>query len=279
MKKLILVTGADGFIGQHLTATLLRSGYDVQLIDDIFQPVKPRGKLHAVIHLAGVSLARHFKEDPHTSFNVNLMGTLTFLELARQSGAHFVFASSSAVYGNPRSLRVSEAHPLRPINAYAKSKVMGEILCEEYAKLMSAPVTVLLFFNVFGQGQRSEFIIPSIVKSITDNSPVNLRNPNSKRDFLYIDDLNEAIKRVIKSKLKGFHVFNVGNGQSHAVKEIVKEMMLLTRKNISWKKISGPKMAEVRAINADIKAIKREVGWTPKISLREGLKRILDHHK
>jgi len=283
----ILVTGASGFVGRHLTEELKRHGAEVLAIDehgnnsiDVRDWRRIRdlgsriGKLDLVYHLAALMFVPYSFENPREVYDVNVLGTLNILELCRvYSVSRFIFASSY-VYGPPRYLPIDEEHPLNPTSPYARSKVMGEDLCRAYNEDYGLRLTILRPFNIYGEGQSDNFLIPSILKQLRCGT-IELQDPEPRRDFLYISDAIEAYVKAGEYKGSGFDIFNIGSGVSYSVDEIVSKILEAWGQKAKVSYQHQRRKAEMMDVVADVHKAKRELGWEPKIDLVEGLRRYI----
>ena len=174
----VLVTGGAGFVGTNLVLSLLNHGYDVKIFDDLSTGLEQNIPKDAefinaslldtsnlnnaikdcdvVVHLGARGSVPRSIKDPIATHDVNSSGTLNVLEAARSSGSHYIFSSSSSVYGSNMSLPKSEDMVLRPLTPYAASKMSGEALSLAYAKSYELPVSTFRFFNIFGPWQRPD---------------------------------------------------------------------------------------------------------------------------
>ncbi|HIK13125.1 MAG TPA: NAD-dependent epimerase [Oscillatoriaceae cyanobacterium M33_DOE_052] len=236
MPEIILVTGAAGFIGFHLTQKLLEIGYNVIGIDNLntyydinlkqarlallekqpmFQfsllnlsdktaisEVFHRYQPHKVVHLAGQAGVRYSITNPHAYADSNLVGFLNILEGCRHSQVqHLVFASSSSVYGANTKMPFSVSDNTdHPISLYAATKKANEMMAHTYSHLYHLPTTGLRFFTVYGPWGRPDMAYFIFTKSIIESSPIDLFNYGQmRRDFTYIDDIIEGIIRVLNN--------------------------------------------------------------------------------
>ncbi|MBT3394990.1 NAD(P)-dependent oxidoreductase [archaeon] len=264
MVKKILITGSEGFVGSRLIEKF-ENKYDLTLFDkkfnrDITNPESFKGlDVDYVIHLAAITRSDNLFE----MFDVNVNGTFNVLEFCKNSGANLIFASSSAVYGNIES-PITETSNLNPSSYYAITKKLGEELCKFYYDNFSVNNTILRIFNPYGPNQTEGFLIPDILSQLGE-SEINLGNPYQKRDYIYIDDLVDAIDKSLD--LNKFNIINIGTGTSYCVKELVKK---ITDKKVNFSDLS---MVE-SDIYADISKAKKLLSWVPKVSLEEGIKYI-----
>ena len=281
MKKKVMVTGSSGFIGQHLLDLLLfdydviapsSSDLDVQDIK-AFEKYENE-KIEHVIHMAGKTFVPQSWESPQQFFNVNTMGTLNVLEFCRKKKISMTYISAY-VYGQPKMNPIPESMQVNPNNPYAKSKQMAEEFCKFYCENFESDVSVLRLFNVYGTKQNERFLIPHIVNQVmSEKQEIQVLDLLPKRDYVYITDVCEAIKMSVE-KTKSFHLFNIGTGESHSVQEIIdfcQEIAVTNKKVISKNEVRHNELNDVRA---DIDLIRKEWNWSPKVSIRDGLKKMI----
>ena len=232
--KNILVTGAAGFIGYHLSQKLLGQGIHVVGLDnlnDYYDPNLKQARLDrltpnpafthinidladrsamedlfstnqfgAVVNLAAQAGVRYSLKNPHSYVNTNLVGFLNVLEGCRHNGVqHLVFASSSSVYGANTNMPFSVHHNVdHPVSLYAASKKANELMAHSYSSLFALPCTGLRFFTVYGPWGRPDMALFLFTKAILEDQPIDIFNHGKmKRDFTYIDDIVEGVYRVI----------------------------------------------------------------------------------
>jgi len=239
MKK-ILVTGAAGFIGAHLTKQLIEGGAEVVGLDNLNDYYDPRLKkdrmatlaegkgfthvnidladrsameklfkdisFDAVINLAAQAGVRYSLINPHSYVDTNLVGFVNLLEGCRHSGVeHFVYASSSSVYGANTKMPFTVHDNIdHPVSLYAASKKANELMAHTYSHLFGLPTTGLRFFTVYGPWGRPDMALFLFTKAILEDKPINVfNNGNMERDFTYIDDIVEGVCRVVQKVPQG----------------------------------------------------------------------------
>jgi dTDP-glucose 4,6-dehydratase len=287
MKKRILITGVTGFIGRALAEKLRANGYDVIGLSldnrdigfdyfnidvvDSSALKKVTKKVDAVVHLAAPTSHKEITDNPDIALKTNLIGTYNMLGFFESSTAKtFIYASTGKVYGRITQLPCKEEHPLDPQNMLGKFKRITEELIRAFACGSQKNFVILRIFNVYGPGQKEGFVIPDILSKI--GKKIVLGDINSKRDYLYIDDLLDAFIAVIKADTEGLQVFNVGTSKSYSAKELVKILSKLTGKKLEIEiDKSRLRKDEFRDEYADISKLKA-LGWYPKIGIEEGLK-------
>lgn len=277
--KRILVTGSNGFVGRYLVEELKRQDVEVVTLTDQngsridvrdWQKIKEIKDIDMVYHLAAVTYVPFSFENPRETYDVNVLGTLNILELCRLRDVEKIVFLSSYVYGQPQYLPIDEKHLLQPTNPYARSKVLGENLCRAYYEDYYLKCVILRPFNIYGEGQSNNFLMPFILKQLIKGK-IELNDPKPKRDFLYIKD---AVDSYIKAGEfdKDFEIFNIGNGKSYSVNEIVNKLIKMYGKDVKVNYKNDRRKNEIMDTLADIKKAKVKLCWKPKVSIDEGLK-------
>ena len=310
----IFLTGGAGFIGSHLTRSLLSQGHSVVCIDnlnDFYDPsikvnnlkefesnrayhfyqndIRDKGavelifnthKIDLVIHLAAQAGVRPSIDDPELYYAVNIMGTLNILEQMKASGCKkMIFGSSSSVYGNNKQTPFSEKHPVdNPISPYAATKKSGELLCHTFHKLYNIDIFCLRFFSVYGPGQRPEMAIAKFTKAIFDGNPIPMfGDGSSERDYTYVDDIVKGILLSIKH-LKGFEILNIGESSTISLKNLIQLIEQICEKKAIVNQL--PMQAgDVRITYADISKANSLIGYAPKTSIEEGVRRYVNWYR
>ena len=307
----ILVTGGAGYIGSH-TAALLRARGDFVVVFDSLElgyrqaigdtplvvgNTRDRGlvkqvigdhKLEAVIHFAAYKAAGESMTNPAKYFDNNVHGSLQLMEAACQAGVHqFVFSSTAAVYGTPKTLPVRESDELRPENPYGESKLIVERMLKWYATCHGLRSVVLRYFNAAGaatggdNGEDPRFVqnlIPLVMKVATGRAPTlrvfgaDYPTPDGTgiRDYIHVLDLAEAHARALDFLAAGnaSDVFNVGTGQGASVLEVLGHARRISGVNIQAENI-GRRPGDPAAVFADNRKAREVLGWTPRYGLEE----------
>ena len=304
----ILITGGAGFIGSHVSRRLLDRGETLTVLDDFNDYYDPglkranvaalvdrpgyrvvegdirdqglvdelfkRGRFDAVIHLAARAGVRPSLAQPILYEDVNCIGTLRLLEAARAHGpANFVFASSSSVYGINEKVPFSEDDPVdRPISPYATTKRAGELLCFNYHHLYGLRTSCLRFFTVYGPGQRPEMAIAKFTDLLARGKPVPLFGTGAtRRDYTYIDDIVDGVVAAL-DLAPGFEIFNLGGSETTGLSDLVHGIAtaLEVEPRIEFQ---PEQLGDVPLTFADVSKARHMLGYSPKVSIREGLKR------
>ena len=311
-----LVTGGAGFIGSNIVERLLKDGHSVRVLDNFssgkeenlsFTKGTPafeliRGDIRDkstcdkackdidyVLHQAALRSVPKSMKDPQSYIDVNISGILNMLETAaRNKIKRFVFASSSSVYGDVENFPQKEDFTPEPISPYALSKLSGEHFCRIFSEHFGLETICLRYFNVFGPRQALDdeyaVVIPKFIHCILhDQQPPIFGSGKQSRDFTYIDNVVEAnissaTAQINTQKSKIHQVFNVANGKDNTVLELVELLNKIIGKSIK------PKFLPVRAgdvfrTSADISKIKKRIGFLPKVSFEEGLRKTVDYWK
>ena len=322
----ILVTGTAGFIGFHVVQRLLSSGRAVVGLDsvnDYYDPALKRARLDvlarqsnftfvqsdladreatkslfalyrfsAVVHLAAQAGVRYSLENPHAYTDANIEGFLNVLEGCRHHGCrHLLFASSSSVYGTNTKLPFSVQDNVdHPISLYAASKKANELMAHAYSHLYRIPATGLRFFTVYGPWGRPDMAMFIFAKAIVEGKPIRLFNHgNMRRDFTYVDDVVEAIARLIDKPPQGnpawsgadpdpassaapWKIYNIGNNRPEELMHVV---ALLEKEfgRAAIKEMLPMQPGDVPATYADVEGLARDVGFRPATSIEEGIAR------
>lgn len=305
----ILVTGAAGFIGSHLSEQLLLRGDDVIGLDnfnDYYDPARKRANeqrlgaypnfcmveadlrdregmfrlfadnnITAVAHLAAMAGVRNAVTHPDLYVNVNLNGTQNLLDGARAAGGvgNFVFASTSSVYGNTEQIPFVETDPAdRPLQPYAASKRAAEILAYSYHHLFGQNVTVLRFFTVYGPRGRPDMLAYLLADSLIKGKEIPLYdNGQMYRDWTFVEDTVRGIMAAIDRPL-GYEIINLGRGEPVLLQNFVEIMEELSGRKANV--VPTPRLAADFVRNeADISKARRLLDFNPSVSVLEGVRR------
>jgi nucleoside-diphosphate-sugar epimerase len=286
--KKILITGSSGFIGKNLIDSLLSEYKIIGLIKkkgkskikhitkDISEVTSKDFKnIFCVIHLAAITDPKICKDFPNQCIATNVLGTQKILEASRKNNCKVIYASTSHVYGIPKKIPISETASVSPTSIYAGSKLAGEILCESYHKQFDMDISIVRIFSVYGPKSNNHCVLPSIVKQMKNSNVIKLGNINSKRDFIFISDIVDAFKIILKN-INGFNVYNVGAEKSYSIKEICKKFEKLYGEKIIIKNnLEQNRKIDAKNIICDATKLKK-LGWKSKITLDEGLKKMIN---
>jgi UDP-glucose 4-epimerase len=271
----VLVTGSNGFIGRHLVKALEQAGHTVLGWDlpdqDITQSFGNPTPLDAVIHLAAVASPLLCNEDPANGFNVNVQGTHNILKLAVASGAkRFVLASSAHVYGvSPKYLPTDERHPLWLQDIYTTTKILSEQLCQLFYDNHRLSYAAIRLFNGYGPGQKAGYFVPDMVQRAKAGK-IELRGAQVTKDWAYIDDVVRAYGLALESSFVG--AINIGTGRETKLEVIAARIAKAFGAELTLNE--QPQGGPTRML-CDWRRAQGVLGWTPKVSLEEGLERTI----
>lgn len=283
MKTSVLVTGHTGFVGSALTAALARDGrYEVigasrsqgcDLRDEHALSGMPEFQL--VVHLAGAVGVLQSWAHPLETFRDNLLPTLNVLECARLRGTPVIYMSSY-VYGTPQYLPIDEHHPVQCRNPYARSKRQAELLCEAYAADYQVPVAILRPFNIYGPNQTPDSLIPSVIRQARETGRVRVHDLEPKRDYVHVDDVVEAIVRILRAGLSGLEYYNLGCGTSYSVREVIDLVLGLLGGPCPVSSTGQTRPNEIGDCVSNSQKIAGRYGWRPRVTLAEGIAGLLN---
>ena len=332
----LLVTGCAGFVGFHFARRLLEAGKPVVGLDNLNDYYDPALKLarldllekypaftflkldladragmkaafeqfrfSVVVHLAAQAGVRYSLQNPHAYADSNLEGFINILEGCRHAGCrHLLFASSSSVYGANTKLPFSVHDNVdHPISLYAATKKANELLAHSYSHLYGLPMTGLRFFTVYGPWYRPDMALYVFARAITEGRPINLFNHgNMRRDFTYVDDVVEAMIRIVDRPPQGdpkwsganpdpssssapWRIYNIGNNRPEELMHVV----ALLEKGLgrAAEKVLLPMQAgDVLETFADVDDLARDIGFKPQTSIEDGIEKFVawfrDYHR
>ena len=303
--KTALVTGGAGFIGSHLVDRLVSQGFRVVVIDNLstgkLKNLNPAATFHhvditnksvvevfqreqpdLVFHLAAQASVSVSTKDPIHDSDINVMGTLRLLEAARRCGIEkFIYSSTGgALYGEPQYTPCDENHPIVPLSPYALSKYVGELYLQLYHRLYLLNYTTLRYGNVSGPRQEPHGeagVVAIFTQAMLEGKqPQIFGDGNQERDFVYIDDVVEANLAAIERG--DADAFNIGTGEKTSVNRIFESIQSIIK--YRWGPEHGPaRPGEVYQISLDGSKAARELGWTPKATLEEGLGQTVEYFR
>lgn len=210
---------------------------------------------------------------PEKYYRINYLSTLNALELCRKYKAHLIYLSSY-IYGHPQYLPVDEKHRLNPFNPYAQTKYICEALCHGYYRDFGVNVTILRPFNIYGNGQKGDLLIPYIVTQIVEGKKVvRLKSSTPRRDFVNVKDVAHAIIASFYDK-PGYNTYNVCSNKSFSVKEITNIINKYLKQKVIFEFSDSDRPNEVDETIGSYEKIKTSLGWEPKVSFEDGIKEI-----
>jgi UDP-glucose 4-epimerase len=309
----VLVTGADGFIGSHLTEALANAGARVTALtlynsfdsygwlDEIPEATKGRLDLvrgdvrdaafisrvvpgqDIVFHLAALIAIPHSYAAAQTYVETNVLGTLNILEAARQSGTdRIVHTSTSEVYGTALKMPIPEDHPLQGQSPYSASKIGADMMAEAFARSFGLPVVTLRPFNTFGPRQSERAIIPTLIRQALDPNcdAIRVGDTTPVRDLTFVEDTVAAFMAAGSCPDMEFgRAYNAGSQRAVTVADLIDLVIELsgTSKPVVQEGVRmRPANSEVRALLADCSRFAAVTGWRPRTDLREGIGRTME---
>lgn len=313
MSEKVLITGAAGFIGMHLSLALMRDGYQVVGYDsindyydvdlkqkrlellgqhpdfsfvkapledrDMVRKVVSKGDFDTVVNLAAQAGVRYSLTHPEAYVSSNLVGYFNILDACKEfSVPHFVYASSSSVYGSNTKLPFSEEDKTEtPVSLYAATKKSNELLAHAYSSMFGLPTTGFRFFTVYGPYGRPDMALFIFVKNMLEGKPIRVFNyGDMQRDFTYVDDIVAGIRALmtksnaLTNSIPPYQVYNIGNNAPVQLMEFVhaieKELGVTAKIELE------PMQAgDVKSTYADVSHLKEDTDFVPKTSLEDGV--------
>jgi UDP-glucuronate 4-epimerase len=306
----ILVTGGAGFIGSHLVEKLLSLGHDVAILDDFNDFYDPqikrqniaavakdvaihhldlrdsgavrnlfhREKFEAIAHLAARAGVRPSIQNPQLYYDTNVDGTLHLLDAAHVTEVErFIFASSSSVYGNSKTVPFSEDRQLiQTLSPYGATKIAGESLCSTYSHLYGMRVVALRYFTVYGPRQRPDLAIHQFTRRIHAGKPIDqFGDGTTRRDYTYIDDIIQGTMAALKYDGPMFDIFNLGENETIQLRDLIAGI-----ENALGEKAKINRLPEqpgdMPVTYADISKARKLLGYNPSTRLSDGLPRFIE---
>lgn len=299
-----LVTGGAGFIGSNLALELLAAGHRVRVVDNMstgradnlsesdasadFEMVegdvndaalmsKLTSGADVVFHQAALGSVPRSVGDPLTTDTANTHGTLTVLRAAQESGARFVFASSSSVYGGDAEIPTPESAPMAPKSPYAVTKVAGEHYCQVFARVYGTETLVLRYFNVFGPRQRADSpyaaVIPLFIDALAGGHPVTIHGDGKQsRDFTFVSDVVAAnlAAATAPSGICTGRAYNVAAGRNTSVLDLLTTLEAIM--GVRAERVHRePRAGDVRRSGADVGAAARDLRFRASVEIHDAL--------
>lgn len=303
MKTKILITGVAGFIGSNLARMLLDKGFDIIGIDNLsagtleniptgvdFHQMDIRDKdiyplfkgVETVFHLAAKSCLFDCHNNPLEASDINVTGTVNVLEASKRAEVRkFIYADTSAEYEGIFDFP-SKVDKTCPISTYGVSKSAGASFCKNYQELWGMNITILRYFNVYGPAQDWRRIIPPvmssfIIKMLNGETPIIYGTGEKRRDFIYVDEVNNFQLLVMQDSRTNGKIYNIGSEVNYSINEVfelIEGILKTGLKPIYKDNLPGEAEVTLADISDSI-----ALGWKPKIEIEEGLKRTIEYIK
>lgn len=299
----VLVTGGSGFIGAEVLPRLIELGHEVCSLeryvtgryvlgartDTVFGDLRDGFSIRklvkdtqpeAVIHLAAISPVAYSYDHPQEVFEVNALGTINLAEACLRevpNFKHFLYAGTSEEYGNQDKFPATEDAELRPNSPYSVSKVAADKYLQYMRAAYDFPVTILRPFNTYGRKDNTHFVVERTITQMLQGKTVRLGDPTPTRDFLYVDDHVDAYLTCLNNpKAKG-EVFNFCTGRDISIKGLIGLISKLTgfKGKIQWNTIPARPL-DIKKLLGNYEKAKRVLGWQPKYTLEEGIKKTIE---
>lgn len=305
----ILVTGADGFIGSHLTEILSHSGFQVTALSqynsfnnwgwleesDCLKNIevitgdvrdlnfcrKITKDLDVIFHLAALIGIPYSYIAPDSYLETNIKGTLNMSQAAVDNKIkHFIHASTSEVYGTAQYVPIDERHPLQPQSPYSASKIAAEAMAMSFHHSFELPLTIVRPFNTYGPRQSARAVIPNIITQIASGAKqIKLGSLTPTRDFNYVEDTCNGFISLLNKKAAIGEVINIGSNSEISISntlDIIQELMGSDVEVLTEEERIRPENSEVQRLWCDNTKIHNISGYLPKIGIREGLEKTID---
>jgi NAD dependent epimerase/dehydratase len=310
----VLVTGAGGFIGSHLTEELVRQGEDVRafvrynsrdergLLEDLSKEIQnqmevvpgdlkdPDGIKKAVkgcsivFHLGALIAIPYSYIHPYNFIQTNVIGTAHLLNACLAEGTleRIIHTSTSEVYGTAQYVPIDEKHPLQAQSPYAASKIAADKLAESYYLSFGLPIATLRPFNTFGPRQSLRAVIPTIISQVISDKKIRLGNTRPRRDFLFVRDTVRGFIEMGKCEGAVGKVVNIGSGTDISIEELVKKVFALMKKQgeieVEDRRIR-PEKSEVMQLLSDTRLAQKLFQWAPRYTLEDGLRQTIEWYQ
>jgi len=308
--KRILITGAGGFIGSHLTEKLVQSGGTVRAlvhynsrnnwgliellpkeirrelevvtgdVQDPFMVRKAVQECDVVFHLAALIAIPYSYIAPESYVNTNIKGTLNVLQACLDEGVErVVHTSTSEAYGTAQYTPIDERHPLQGQSPYSASKIAADKIAESFYCSFGLPVATIRPFNTYGPGQSARAIVPTIVSQVLTDSEVKLGLLTPVRDLTYVKDTVAGFLKVAESDKSVGEVINIGTGRGITIEDLAEKIIELMGKDVRIVRDAErirPEKSEVMELICDNHNARELIGWEPQYSLEEGLKETIE---
>ena len=309
MNKKILVTGADGFIGSHLTEMLFTRGYQIKALTQYnsfnnwghIEDIDCKDKIEVltgdirdphyckfitkdvdiIFHLAALIAIPYSYIAPDSYVDTNIKGTLNICQAAKENGvSRIIHTSTSEVYGTAQYVPIDENHPVQPQSPYSATKIAADAMAMSFYNAFNLPVIIARPFNTYGPRQSARAVIPTIITQIANGAKeIKLGNTKPTRDFNYVEDTCRGFIALAECDDAIGQTVNIGSNFEISIGDtlnLIKDLMVSDVKFVSDEERIRPKNSEVFRLWCDNTKIKKLTGFKPQIDLKNGLQRTID---
>ena len=305
----VLVTGADGVIGSHLTELLVLSGYKVKALSQYnsfnnwgwLEDINCKDQIEIltgdirdshyckyiskdvdiIFHLAALIAIPYSYVAPNSYLDTNIKGTLNICQAARENGnIRIIHTSTSEVYGTAQYVPIDEKHPMQPQSPYSASKIAADAMAMSFHNAFDLPVTIARPFNTYGPRQSARAVIPTIILQIANGiKEIKLGDTSPTRDFNYVEDTCKGFLAIAKNDQTIGETINIGSNSEISISstlDLIKELMKSDIRLVTDKERLRPEKSEVFRLCCDNTKIERLTGFKPQVDIKEGLQRTID---
>lgn len=307
--KKILVTGADGFIGSHLTEMLVKEGCNVKALSqynsfnywgwledidcikevevlngDIRDPhyiKKITKNVEVIFHLASLIAIPYSYIAPDSYVDTNIKGTLNICQAGLENGVEkIIHTSTSEVYGTAKYVPIDELHPLQPQSPYSASKISADAMAESFYRAFNLPITIARPFNTYGPRQSARAVIPTIITQILNNhQSLKLGDVSPTRDFNYVEDTCLGFKMIALSDKVIGETINIGSNSEIAIGDVAKLIKKITNSSVDLvfdEQRIRPEKSEVNRLWCDNRKIEKLCNFKPTYNIEQGLTKTIE---
>ena len=307
--SVVLVTGADGFIGSHLTELLVLSGYKVKALSQYnsfnnwgwLEDINCKDQIEIltgdirdshyckyiskdvdiIFHLAALIAIPYSYVAPNSYLDTNIKGTLNICQAARENGnIRIIHTSTSEVYGTAQYVPIDEKHPMQPQSPYSASKIAADAMAMSFHNAFDLPVTIARPFNTYGPRQSARAVIPTIITQIASGiKEIKLGNLSPTRDLNYVEDICRGFIAITENDKTIGETINIGSNSEISIGstfDLIKELMKSDVKLVTDKERIRPENSEVFRLCCDNTKIQLLTGFKPQVDIKEGLQRTID---
>jgi NAD dependent epimerase/dehydratase len=307
--NLVLVTGADGFIGSHLTEMLVAKGYQVKALSHYnssnnwgwLEDVNCKDKIEIltgdirdphyckhitkdidiIFHLAALIAIPYSYVAPDSYVDTNIKGTLNICQAAKENGVRrIIHTSTSEVYGTAQYVPIDENHPMQPQSPYSATKIAADAMAMSFYNAFELPITIARPFNTYGPRQSARAVIPTIITQIANGmKEIKLGDVSPTRDFNYVEDTCRGFLAIAENEQTIGETINIGSNFEISIGDtlhLIKELMGSDVKFVIDQERIRPEKSEVFRLWCDNSKIENLTGFKPQVNLQDGLKRTID---